>query len=88
MKLFMKSEEGFEVIDLQKAAVLEGRVWDWTGGGGRVGRVTHCGEEDGDCLGALASTRVEEEDKERVEEEVEAIASTGMKDSEDSTERI
>lgn len=53
-----------------------------------MGRVTHCGEEDGDCLGALASTRVEEEDKERVEEEVEAIASTGMKDSEDSTERI
>jgi len=36
-----------------------------------VGRVTHCGEEAGDCLGGLASTRVEEEDKERVE----AIAS-------------
>jgi len=39
-----------------------------------VGRVTHCGEEAGDCLGGLASTREEEEDKERVGEEVEAIA--------------
>lgn len=39
-----------------------------------MGRVTHCGEEAGDCLEALPSTRVDEEDIVRAEEEVEAIA--------------
>lgn len=38
------------------------------------GRLTHCGEAAGDCLGALQSWRVEEEDIVRAEE-VEAIAS-------------
>ena len=40
-----------------------------------MGRLTHCGEASGDCLGALPSTRVDEEDIVRVDEEVEAIAS-------------
>lgn len=40
-----------------------------------MGRLTHCVEAVGDCLGALPSTRVDEEDIERVGEEVEAIAS-------------
>lgn len=48
------------------------RFWDWTGGAGREGMLTHC--EEADCLGALASTREEEEEIVRVEEEVEAIA--------------
>lgn len=50
--------------------VFHGRVWDCIGGGGRVGRLTHCG--DVDCLqGGLASIRVDEEEIERVEDEVE-----------------
>lgn len=50
-------------------------MWECGGGGGREGRLTHCGEAAaGDCLGALPSTRVDEEDKERVEVEVVAIA--------------
>lgn len=60
-----------------------------------MGRVTHCGEEAGDCLGGLASTRVEEEDIERVGEEVEAIVIVlqllllvSYEDSEANRERI
>jgi hypothetical protein len=47
------------------------RVCDCTGGGGRLGRLTHCG--DADCLlGSLPSIRVlddEEEDIEKLEDE-------------------
>jgi len=60
------------VFDLQKAVVFHGRVWVCTwGGGGRVGRLTHCGEAE--CLvGGFPSTRVNEE---KVEDEAEeAIA--------------
>lgn len=48
------------------------------------GRLTHCGERGGECLGALPSKSVEEEDTVRAEE-VEAIGVFGiycpMKDS-------
>lgn len=49
--------------------------WLWeVGGGGREGRLTHWGEEGADLV-ALRSTMVDEEDdKVRLEDEVEAIS--------------
>lgn len=45
------------------------------GGGGRFGRVTHCGDEAADWRGrALVSTRVDEEEMVSAEEDVEAMA--------------
>lgn len=45
------------------------------GGGGRVGRVTHCGDATADWRGgALVSTRVDEEEMVSAEEDVEAMA--------------
>lgn len=38
-----------------------------------MGRVTHCGAAAADWRGALASTRVDEEESVSVEEEVEAM---------------
>lgn len=53
-----------------------------TGGGGNVGRVTHCGDAPADWRGALAaSVNADEEDIVRADEEVEAIVDAIKLDS-------
>ena len=54
--------------------LFHGRFGDCSGGGGRVGIVTHCGDEPASWRGALVSTNDEEEDMVRAEEDVEAIS--------------
>jgi hypothetical protein len=52
---------------------FQGRFWGWTGGGGSVGRLTHCGDATADRREALASIRLDDEEIDRGVEEVEAM---------------
>jgi hypothetical protein len=52
---------------------FQGRFWGWTGGGGSVGRLTHCGDAAADWREALASMRLDDEEIDRGVEEVEAM---------------
>lgn len=58
--------------------LFQGSFWDCTGGGGSVGSDTHCDDAPADWRRALVSTRLDEEEMVRAEEDVEAMMSLNL----------